>query len=107
MSIQPSKWAIAARQKQLTRVVQPSARLALARVLAHRSAHLTPERAIDNANAIIKALHQLGYDVGPIAMWGTDQPVTPQIGDAFTQALSLLNDMEESGRKPYLPDGEY
>lgn len=109
MFAEPSRWAVAAWKEQRDdRFVQPSARLTLARVLLHRSPHLTPEKALQNAQSIIKALHQLGHDVGPFGVWGTDQtPPHRQTDDAFSNALDLLHEAEDTGRKPWLPDGEY
>ena len=107
----PSYYEVAARQERLSRrIVQPSSKMNLARVLAHRSPTISAERAMDNAEAIIKALHRLGYDVVPILLWETGQlerPRRTELNDAFTAAAMLIQEADDTGRKPWIPDSEY
>lgn len=82
--------------------VHPIARLGLARILVRRSPHLTPERAVRNADDIIRALHDIGLQVGPIDCFG------PHASDARVDldAVGLMADLyeQEMGRKPWRPD---
>jgi hypothetical protein len=70
-------------------VIQPIARLGLAKVLITRSPHLTADQAVRNATDIITALHRLGLQVGPTAAFGPQK--------AGLDALDLMAELVEEG----------
>lgn len=78
--------------------IHPIARIGLARVLLARSPHLTAEQAVEHATQIIRGLHALGLQVGPVAAFGPHEGVRP---DALDELADRIED--ESGRRPWLP----
>lgn len=50
--------------------VHPAALLGLATILKGSMPRLTPEQAVRNAEGIIKALHSIGMQVGPLSAFG-------------------------------------
>lgn len=83
-------------------LVHPVALVGLARVLQAGNPKMSAEMAVNNSNQIIKGLHKLGLQVGPLAAFGPQAAVADQPFDG----LNLIADMieHEQGRKPWLPE---
>lgn len=81
------------------RIIHPGALLGVAHVLQSGHPKMTAEMAVDNAVQIIRGLHEMGLEVGPIAAFGPHE-VTQT--DAFKMAGDLF-DKDLMDRKPWLP----
>ncbi len=86
----------------MLRRIHPAARVGLARVLFLRAPTLTPERAVSNATDIIRALHGIGLEIGPMAAFGPHDQALEE--DVFGGLADMMKDFEE--RQPWLPDSE-
>lgn len=83
-------------------LIHPTSLMGLSWVLRQGYPKMTADQAVSNAHQIIRALHQMGLEIGPLGSFG------PQAMDKSPlDALDLAADMIEaqSGRKPWLPDG--
>lgn len=85
-------------------LVHPGALIGLAHILQSGHPNMTAEQAVSNAHQIIRAMHKLDLQMGPMAAFGPQQQTSS--GTSF-DALDLVADMMEhdSGRKPWFPDG--
>lgn len=84
------------------RLIHPGSLVGLAHVLQSGHPNMSPPVAVANSQQIIRGLHRLGLEIGPIAAFGphdtSNQPF---------DGLDLVADMieKEQGRKPWLPEG--
>ena len=84
-------------------IVHPASLMGLAHVLQSGNPKMSPAVAVDNAHKIIRGLHKMGLEVGPLAAFGphesSDKPL-----DALDMAADLIE--RDMGRKPWLIDGD-
>lgn len=85
-------------------LVHPGALIGLAHVLQSAYPKMSAEQAVSNSAQIIRGLHKMDLQVGPMAAFGPQQQTS---GGTSFDALDLVADMmeHEAGRKPWFPDG--
>ena len=86
----------------LRRLIHPASLVGLAHVLQSGHPSMTAEVAVANAQQIIRGLHAMDLEIGPVAAFG------PQAASSSPlDGLDLMADMIEHdmGRKPWLPEG--
>jgi hypothetical protein len=79
----------------------PGALIGLAHVLQAGYPKMTAQQAVDNAQAIIRGLHKMELEIGPIDAFGPHD--TTKVGplDALDVAADMIE--QEMDRKPWLP----
>jgi hypothetical protein len=82
-------------------IVHPGALMGLAYVLQEGHPKMTAKQAVDNAHQIIRGLHTMDLEIGPLVAFG------PQQGTPVLDALDVAADLlaREAGREPWFPDG--
>ena len=83
------------------RLIHPGSLVGLAHVL-QSGTNMTAPVAVNNAEQIIRGLHRMGLEIGPVEAFGPQATTkTPFDG------LDLIADMieKDQGRKPWLPEG--
>lgn len=78
----------------------PRSRLSLARILMKGWPRMSPAEAIVNADTIIKALHKMGMQIGPLAAFGPSKD-DEETQDAFSGFAEMMEEWEE--RTPWNP----
>ncbi len=82
--------------------VHPGALVGLAHILQSGHPNMSAAVAVANAEQIIRGLHQMDLEIGPIAAFGP-QAASQMPFDALDLAAMRIE--IDQGRKPWLPEG--